>query len=299
MWSLPVLTPIFERPKIETSTTALEGAKEIESIINKQYLVYVMLGPLSFSRSFSSTSAVGKTYAHVVSRRVARRQEYNVGDEKPKHIPNRQLTPDYKWGESSFFARSNRGLFGGSFIKSGNQISEMGNKSRRFWRPNAHKKTLWSEVLNRGITCQVTAKVLKTIDKSGGLDNYLIKEKSARVKELGPFGWKLRFEVLKKLEQNSKPADSQKCTLKDGSEGTIYFSGVKVDGIDGPLDITLGRRKLLNELYVAEKRERQALGEKLNGKQFHDEFRELSAQEICQKLASYGYDFTSITPAQV
>lgn len=43
----------------------------------------------------------------------------------------------------------------------------------------------------------MTAKVLKTISKEGGIDNYLTKEKSARIKELGPTGWKLRYRVLK------------------------------------------------------------------------------------------------------
>lgn len=36
-----------------------------------------------------------------------------------------------------------------------------------------------------------------TIDKVGGLDNYLLGSKTARLKELGPKGWKLRHRVLK------------------------------------------------------------------------------------------------------
>lgn len=260
-----------------------------------------MLSPLNFTRGFSASSAVAKkTYAHVVSRKVAQRQEFQVGDERPKHIPSRQLTPDYKYGESSFFARSNRGLFGGSFIKSGNQISEMGNKSRRFWKPNAHKKTLWSETLNKGVTCQVTAKVLKTIDKSGGLDNYLIKGKSARVKELGPFGWGLRYQVLKKQEQLANPVHKElkSCILADGSEGTIFYSGIEVEGVEHPLNITYGRRRLLKELFETEKKEKKALGEEFKGKTFHDQFRDLTVKRICERLAQRGYDFSIITPLQ-
>lgn len=59
------------------------------------------------------------------------------------------------------------------------------------------QKGLWSETLNRKISIKMTAKVLKTISKEGGIDNYLTKEKSARIKELGPTGWKLRYRVLK------------------------------------------------------------------------------------------------------
>lgn len=37
--------------------------------------------------------------------------------------------------------------------------------------------------------------MLRTIDKVGGLDNYLLSEKPARLKELGPWGWELRYRL--------------------------------------------------------------------------------------------------------
>lgn len=40
-------------------------------------------------------------------------------------------------------------------------------------------------------------RVLRTIDKVGGLDNYLLGDKPARVKELGPWGWKLRWRIMR------------------------------------------------------------------------------------------------------
>jgi len=38
--------------------------------------------------------------------------------------------------------------------------------------------------------------VMKTIDKVGGLDNYLLGEKRARIKDLGPKGWTLRWKLM-------------------------------------------------------------------------------------------------------
>lgn len=38
--------------------------------------------------------------------------------------------------------------------------------------------------------------MLRTIDKSGGLDEYLIKDKAGRIKELGMKGWELRWRVM-------------------------------------------------------------------------------------------------------
>lgn len=241
-------------------------------------------------RSFSCSCVSEKAWKHVVSRRVAKRPEYKVGDERPNFIPKRQLTPDYKWGESKFFPRGNKGLFGGAFVTSGHQISEMRNKSNRFWKPNAHKKSLWSETLNKKIKFEVTAKVLKTIDREGGLDNYLTKEKSARIKELGPFGWKLRYQVLKRQNEIKNPVHKDAEMV---GQDTVYYPNVQVN--DSTLNIKVGRRKLLKELYDVEKKESLALGESLDGKYFHDKFRDLPALDLIQQLANRGYNFSKIT----
>lgn len=38
--------------------------------------------------------------------------------------------------------------------------------------------------------------MLRTIDKEGGLDEYLLGEKTRRIKELGMGGWKLRWRIM-------------------------------------------------------------------------------------------------------
>ena len=43
---------------------------------------------------------------------------------------------------------------------------------------------------------KVQCRVLRTIDKVGGLDEYLLGEKAGRIKELGMEGWKLRWRVM-------------------------------------------------------------------------------------------------------
>lgn len=37
---------------------------------------------------------------------------------------------------------------------------------------------------------------MRTIDKCGGLDEYLLGEKAARIKDLGVEGWKLRWRIM-------------------------------------------------------------------------------------------------------
>jgi large subunit ribosomal protein L28 len=69
-------------------------------------------------------------------------------------------------------------------------------KTRRYWRPNVQSKRLWSEALGSFVKIRITARVLRTVDKCGGLDEYLLGEKAQRIKELGMGGWKLRWRIM-------------------------------------------------------------------------------------------------------
>ncbi|QDS73576.1 hypothetical protein FKW77_001234 [Venturia effusa] len=105
--------------------------------------------------------------------------------------------PEYPYGPSLWYKQSNFGLYGGQKIRSGNNVSkDSETKTRRKWRPNVRNRTLFSHALNKYIQIKVTTRVLRTIDKSGGLDEYLIKDKAGRIKELGMKGWELRWQVM-------------------------------------------------------------------------------------------------------
>lgn len=84
-------------------------------------------------------------------------------------------------------------------IQFGNNVSpDTETKTRRSWHPNVLSKALYSIALKKKIKLRVTAKVLKTIDREGGLDEYLLGDKESRIKELGPIGWKLRWAIMQK-----------------------------------------------------------------------------------------------------
>lgn len=69
-------------------------------------------------------------------------------------------------------------------------------KTRRHWRPNVQSKRLWSDSLASFVKIRITARVLRTVDKCGGLDEYLLGDKTQRIKELGMGGWKLRWRIM-------------------------------------------------------------------------------------------------------
>lgn len=106
--------------------------------------------------------------------------------------------PPYPYGPRHTFKEADEGLYGGAQLQSGNKISRGKNKgkTRRRWYPNVRLESIRSEALNKTLTIPITASCMRTIRKCGGLDQYLLGDKPARIKELGLFGWQLRWRVI-------------------------------------------------------------------------------------------------------
>ncbi len=105
--------------------------------------------------------------------------------------------PPYPPGARRVYKQSNTGLYGLSRLRFGNNVTgRHDTKTPRKWRPNIHQRRLWSEALGSHVRTRVSTRVLRTIDKVGGLDNYLLGDKSRRILELGPWGWKLRWRIM-------------------------------------------------------------------------------------------------------
>lgn len=119
--------------------------------------------------------------------------------------------PSYPYGPRQIYKQSNTGLYGNARIRFGNIVSKKWEvKNRRKWRPNVHRKRLWSVSLQAFIQTRITTRVLRTVDKVGGLDEYLLGSKAARVKELGPWGWRLRWRVMQTPTIKAKFAEERR-----------------------------------------------------------------------------------------
>ncbi|KAK6535355.1 39S ribosomal protein L24, mitochondrial [Orbilia ellipsospora] len=104
--------------------------------------------------------------------------------------------PPYPYKIKTTYKQSWFGLYASKHVQFGNNIPEKEYTiTRRKWYPNIKYKKLWSFGLGEWVTCKLATNVLRTIDKVGGLDNYLLSEKPARLKELGPWGWELRYRL--------------------------------------------------------------------------------------------------------
>jgi large subunit ribosomal protein L28 len=87
---------------------------------------------------------------------------------------------------------------------------------------------LWSDSLKVFVRTRVTTRVLRTIDKVGGLDAYLLGIKPARVKELGPWGWRLRWRVMQTPAVREQFAREREAL---GLEPVMDGAAVEVDGM--------------------------------------------------------------------
>ena len=96
--------------------------------------------------------------------------------------------------------RSRRGLYNGKDIRSGNNVSFSMKKTKRTFKPNVFKKRVYSETLDEMVRFHLTTSALRSIDKAGGLDNYLLTSKYVTEGE----GLVVKQRILKKMAKDAK-----------------------------------------------------------------------------------------------
>ena len=96
--------------------------------------------------------------------------------------------------------RSQRGLYDGKDIRSGNNLSFSMKSTKRKFKPNVFKKKVYSEVLDEMLPFHVTTSALRSIDNAGELDNYLLTSKHVTSGE----GLDAKKRIISKLKLNEK-----------------------------------------------------------------------------------------------
>jgi large subunit ribosomal protein L28 len=73
----------------------------------------------------------------------------------------------------------------GKGVQTGNNVSHANNKTRRRFLPNIRSRRLYSEALGETFRLKIAASTLRTIEKKGGLDAFLLDASAAgREREL-------------------------------------------------------------------------------------------------------------------
>ena len=77
---------------------------------------------------------------------------------------------------------------------SGNNVSHANNRTKRRFIPNLQNVKLYSGTLQKYIHLNITIRTMKTVEKNGGLDSYLIKTSN---KNLAETAIKIKKQILK------------------------------------------------------------------------------------------------------
>ena len=97
--------------------------------------------------------------------------------------------------------RSRRGLYDGKDVRSGNNVSFSMKATKRKFKPNVFVKRVYSQLLDAMIPFHLTASTLRSIDKAGGLDNYLLHPK--RVITEGE-GYVIKRKLLQRIKNQER-----------------------------------------------------------------------------------------------
>ena len=71
--------------------------------------------------------------------------------------------------------------FTGKGVQAGNNVSHANNRSRRRFLPNMQRASLMSDVLGEAIQLRLSTAAIRTIEKNGGLDAFLLSTPSAKL----------------------------------------------------------------------------------------------------------------------
>jgi large subunit ribosomal protein L28 len=85
----------------------------------------------------------------------------------------------------------------GKDVMTGNLVSHANNKRKRVFRPNLQSITLASEALGTNVRLKVAMSALRTLDRRGGLDAYLL---AARDGQLSTRALRLKRQIQKAVK---------------------------------------------------------------------------------------------------
>jgi large subunit ribosomal protein L28 len=96
--------------------------------------------------------------------------------------------------------RSRRGLYDGKDIRTGNNLSFSMRATKRKFKPNVFVKRVYSEILDEMVRFHLTTSALRSIDKMGGLDNYLLTSPHVTSGE----GLQVKKRIVNKLKYRER-----------------------------------------------------------------------------------------------
>ena len=92
----------------------------------------------------------------------------------------------------------------GKLVITGNNVSHANNKTKRRFIPNLQNVSLFSDKLGKKLKFRIAASTLRTVEKNGGIDSFLM---NAFSKNLSSDARKYKKSISKATIQNSSKKD--------------------------------------------------------------------------------------------
>jgi len=91
----------------------------------------------------------------------------------------------------------------GKGVMSGHLVSHANNRKKRVFRPNLQTVSLASDTLGQNVSLKISMNALRTVDRNGGLDVFLLK---ARDTALSTKALRLKRQIAKKQAKAASAA---------------------------------------------------------------------------------------------
>ena len=92
----------------------------------------------------------------------------------------------------------------GKLVVTGNNVSHANNKTRRRFIPNLQNVSLYSDKLGKKLKFKIATSTLRTVEKNGGIDSFLLNAFSAN---LSSNAKKYKKSITKLALQDSSKKD--------------------------------------------------------------------------------------------
>ncbi len=93
--------------------------------------------------------------------------------------------------------------FTGKGVQTGNNVSHANNRTRRRFLPNLQDVSLMSDVLGTTVQLRLSTRAIRTVEKRGGIDAYLLSTSSEK---LGTKARELKRRIKKASEKQGAAA---------------------------------------------------------------------------------------------
>lgn len=92
----------------------------------------------------------------------------------------------------------------GKLVITGNNVSHANNKTKRRFIPNLQNVSLYSDKLGKKLKFRIATSTLRTIEKNGGIDSFLL---NAISKNLSSNARKYKKSIFKATSQDNSKKD--------------------------------------------------------------------------------------------